>query len=88
MQSCAFRFLVCRLSTPPMTSVFNACIEFYYHMYGEDINELAVSVVSQDNNVRKLWYSQGAQSDMWTQLKVDALVVPGDQVLVQNNICC
>ena len=41
------------------------CLEFFYHMYGADINQLVVYLVSQEGKKQNVWVRHGNQGSQW-----------------------
>lgn len=41
------------------------CLEFFYHMYGADIRQLVVYLVSQEGAKELVWARHGNQGNQW-----------------------
>ena len=59
---------IARLWSPILPSNTGHCLEWYYHMYGDDIGELNVYVVPQGGKVGDylpVWSTEGDKGNAW-----------------------
>lgn len=54
-----------RLQSPPIAGSVQKCFEFWYHMYGPDINRLDIIAINSSNVETTLWSLEGAQGNVW-----------------------
>ncbi|CAF4185562.1 unnamed protein product, partial [Rotaria sp. Silwood2] len=59
-----------RLQSPPIAGSTTKCFEFWYHMFGSDINRLDVLVIDSSNVERTVWSREGTQGNLWRLGKV------------------
>lgn len=62
-----------QLVSPIVNATERQCVEFYYHMYGKDINELKVlkREVKAPMTETPIWSLKGTQENWWNQGLVD-----------------
>ncbi|XP_041465040.1 MAM and LDL-receptor class A domain-containing protein 1-like [Lytechinus variegatus] len=70
-----------RISSPPIQPQrASSCVEFWYHMYGTDVNALIVYINRLDGDFpdRQVWNMTGNQGDRWhrAELMVPASLYP------------
>ena len=61
-----------------------SCMKFFYHMYGEHINQLTLSINSPSQQ-GELWVKTGPQGSKWLEAKLT--IVSSDKYQVQINYC-
>ena len=61
-----------KLYSPPLTFAGHMCLEFYYHMHGEAIGSLKVTI---DENV--VFSRSGRREDIWYKVSVNVSAIVG-----------
>lgn len=56
----------------------SASIEFWYHMFGTDVSELALNVTSDGKNWTRVWYKQGNMGNQWHKASIDVSAYVGN----------
>ncbi|CAF0847412.1 unnamed protein product, partial [Rotaria sordida] len=54
-----------RLQSPSIAGSTTKCFQFWYHMYGPDVNRLDVLIVDSSNVETTVWSREGAQGNVW-----------------------
>ncbi|XP_071851180.1 MAM and LDL-receptor class A domain-containing protein 1-like isoform X5 [Apostichopus japonicus] len=70
-----------RLVSSTLISDVDYCMEFYYHMYGQNINQLNVYLLDQSETM--IWTKQGNQGDKWSQAVIQFTHTGTYQVIVE-----
>ena len=61
-----------KLYSPPLTFAGHMCLEFYYHMYGEAIGSLKVTI---DEKV--VFSRSGHREDKWYKVSINVSAIVG-----------
>ena len=61
-----------KLYSPPLTFAGHMCLEFYYHMYGEAIGSLKVTI---DEKV--VFSRSGRRGDIWYKVSINVSAIVG-----------
>ena len=61
-----------KLYSPALTFAGHMCLEFYYHMYGEDIGSLKVTI---DEKV--VFSKSGDRGDLWYKASINVSAIVG-----------
>ena len=61
-----------KLYSPPLTFVGHTCLEFYYHMHGEAIGSLKVTI---DEKV--VFSRSGDRGDVWYKASINVSAIVG-----------
>ena len=59
-----------RLQSPSIAGSTAKCFEFWYHMYGPDVNRLDVLTIDSSNQETTVWSREGTQGNVWRLGKV------------------
>ncbi|XP_033751994.1 MAM and LDL-receptor class A domain-containing protein 1-like [Pecten maximus] len=63
-----------RLVSPPITGHGQMCLNFWYHMFGANINSLSVYLLRSASLGTAVWTKQGTQGNAWKQAQVPVTV--------------
>ena len=66
-----------RLVSPTVTSAdeYGLCVSFWYHMYGDYVNELRVFIRQREYESASLWSRKGSKGPQWYYGQVGLLCV-------------
>jgi len=82
-----------RLVSPTVTATNEdgLCLTFWYHMYGDYVNELRVYVRQRDYESAPLWSRTGTQGQKWNYGQVRVFRLPSVEdsgiFLINKNSC-
>ncbi|XP_019646180.1 PREDICTED: enteropeptidase-like, partial [Branchiostoma belcheri] len=62
---------VARVISPLVTTTSAKCVQFWYHMYGRDVNRLRVYMKTGSSLGNPVWTRTGAQGNQWRSGQVD-----------------
>lgn len=71
-----------RLLSPPLQVSTIVCVNFWYHMYGANVNRINLRLKHGGALGQPLWTKIGNQGNRWFNAKVDVMPQNGDLV------CC
>ena len=74
-----------RIISPPVTSGGAACILFWYHMYGADVNRLNMYIRASGSASlgKPYWTRSGTHGDRWVPAQVEVVQLSNSQVGVR-----
>ena len=61
------------------------CLEFWYHMHGQSVNNLDVYSQTQGGSRRALWSRRGTQGDRWFRAEVHLEITGRTRVCIQTT---
>lgn len=69
-----------RLISPSLGVSSTVCVNFWYHMYGANINRINLRLKHAGSLGQPLWTKIGNQGNQWINAKVDVMPQNGDMV--------
>jgi hypothetical protein len=71
-----------RLLSPALSVSTTVCVNFWYHMYGANVNRINLRLKHSGTLGQPLWTKIGNQGNRWFNAKVDVVPQNGDLVSV------
>lgn len=77
-----------RLLSPPLQVSTIVCVNFWYHMYGANVNRINLRLKHGGALGQPLWTKIGNQGNRWFNAKVDVMPQNGDMVCWRLYVYC
>ena len=84
-----------RIKTPALPYTGSVCVRFSYHMYGEHMGSLGLSIQQGTSSSRRssLWFKSGDQQDIWERQDVQVQLGTfnsrvNNLIPTNNNVIC
>ncbi|CAI9725294.1 and LDL-receptor class A domain-containing 2-like [Octopus vulgaris] len=72
------------LISPTFSTTQKACISFYYHMFGENINSLRLILAPKKGSAKYIWLKNGPQKNKWLQGTVTIPAVSSSNIVFRG----
>ncbi|XP_036360425.1 MAM and LDL-receptor class A domain-containing protein 1-like isoform X2 [Octopus sinensis] len=72
------------LISPTFSTTQKACISFYYHMFGENINSLRLILAPKKVSAKYIWLKNGPQKNKWLQGTVTIPAVSSSNIVFRG----
>ncbi|CAL1541465.1 unnamed protein product, partial [Lymnaea stagnalis] len=72
------------IMSPMMGPAKAKCLQFYFHMHGEDTGALTVKILNQEGDITEIWLHEGPAGDGWKGSQADVISDVKFQILFEG----